>query len=492
MLFNSLQFLIFLPVVLLVYYVLPQKVRYLWLLAASYYFYMCWNARYALLILFSTGATYACGLALDRTPHDRAALRRLWVTATLAVNLGVLFFFKYFGFAFANLSRLFALAGIALNAPQFDVLLPVGISFYTFQALGYILDVWRGDIRAEKNFFRYALFVSFFPQLVAGPIERSQNLLTQLAAPAKFSFESCRDGVLLMLWGFFLKIVVADRAAVFVNTVFNTPGTYEGWYYVVAALLFAVQIYCDFSGYSVIAMGSAKMLGVVLMENFDAPYLSQSTAEFWRRWHISLSSWFRDYLYIPLGGNRRGRMRKYLNVLITFTLSGLWHGAKWSFVGWGLLNGIYQVAGDVLKPVRAAAARRCGIHPERLGCRAVKTVFTFCLIDFSWILFRAASFREALDILRSIALVHNVWILFDGSLYTCGLEQKNFQLLLAAIAVLFAADLLKYRGVRVRDIVQRQDAWFQVLAVAGSVLAILVFGVYGQGFHAANFIYFQF
>lgn len=325
MLFNSIEFLIFFPIVVVVYFIIPDKIKHLWLLIASYYFYMCWNAKYALLILASTIVTYISGILIDKV-KNQTLLKKSVVTASFVINLGILFYFKYINFMLVIFTRIFAKLHIQLNTPVFDIILPVGISFYTFQALSYTMDVYRGEIKAEKNFFRYALFVSFFPQLVAGPIERSKNLLKQLSVPQKFSFENMREGLLLMLWGYYLKLVLADRIAIFVDTVYGDYKTYPGMYLIVATMLFAVQIYCDFAGYSTIAMGTAKVLGVELMENFNAPYLSTSVAEFWRKWHISLTSWFKDYLYIPLGGSRKGKLRKYLNKMIVFLVSGLWHG----------------------------------------------------------------------------------------------------------------------------------------------------------------------
>ena len=310
MLFNSMQFMIFFPIVLLIYFAIPQKMKNYWLLAASYYFYMCWNAKYALLLLFSTLVTYISGLLIekiknsDKTLTQQVKLKKMVVGLSFSINLAILFFFKYFNFVIDTVQKAFGFINVELNIPVFDVILPVGISFYTFQALSYTMDVYRDEIYAEKNFCQYALFVSFFPQLVAGPIERSKNLLKQLAVPKKFNFEKAREGLLLMLWGFFLKIVISDRTAVFVDIVYQNYNVYTGWYLVIATILFAVQIYCDFYGYSVIAMGAAKFLGIDLMENFDAPYISKSVADFWRRWHISLTSWFKDYLYIPLGGSR--------------------------------------------------------------------------------------------------------------------------------------------------------------------------------------------
>ncbi len=489
MLFNSSEFLIFFPFVTLLYYVIPQKLKNYWLLAASYYFYMCWNARYALLMLFSTAVTYAGARCMEKTA---GGWRRFVLAAGIVLNLAVLFVFKYSGFARDVLAWLSARMHIQLQLPAFDFLLPVGISFYTFQALGYMIDVYRGDTYPEKNFFQYALFVSFFPQLVAGPIERSKNLLKQLAVPVRFQYDRARDGFLLMLWGYFLKIVLADRIAIFVDTVYEGYMTYGGWYLVIANVLFAFQIYCDFYGYSVIAMGAAQILGIRLMENFRAPYLSASVAEFWRNWHISLTSWFRDYLYIPLGGSRKGSLRKNLNRLIVFTASGLWHGAKFSFVVWGALNGLYQAAGELLKPLRDRAVKILHLNRASLGHRLLCMTGTFLLVDFSWIFFRANSFYKSFEIIRQMVSVKNPWVLFDGSLYQCGLDMKNFHLMIVCLGVLLLADVCRYKGIRIREVLMSQDVWFRCAVVVFSVCFILAFGIWGPGYDAAGFIYFQF
>jgi D-alanyl-lipoteichoic acid acyltransferase DltB (MBOAT superfamily) len=498
MVFTSSQFLIFLPVVVGIYYIAPKKIKNLWLLLASYYFYMCWNAVYILLILFSTIVTYVSGILMEKINQsdlgeERSILyKKFCVAGSFVLNLSILFFFKYMNWGIEMVNRLLTGFHITLNISTFDILLPVGISFYTFQALGYTMDVYRGDIYAEKSFFQYALFVSFFPQLVAGPIERSGNLLKQLAEPKKASFDNMRDGILLMLWGYFLKVVLADRIALFVDTVYGDIETYTGAYLIVATLLFAVQIYCDFGGYSTIAMGAAKLLGIQLMENFNAPYLSMSVAEFWRRWHISMSGWFRDYLYIPLGGNRKGKIRKYINIIITFGVSGLWHGANWTYVLWGLLNGIFQIIGDLLRPIRSRLAVLFEIKLDSLSHKCLKVVTTFFLIDFTWIFFRASTVREALRILKKMIMERNPWIFVDGSIYACGLDQRNFGLLLCGIFILFAADLCKYKGIKLRQVVAAQDYWAQCLIIIMTVVSILLFGIWGVEYDASSFIYFQF
>ena len=498
MLFNSIDFLIFLPIVLVIYYIIPMKYKHIWLLISSYYFYMCWNAKYVLLIFVSTVITYLSGILIDKVEktwpdvNDIGKYKKLILALSFVSNLGILFYFKYINFTLDIVTRVLSKMNISMNVPVFDVILPVGISFYTFQALSYSVDVYRGEVAPEHDFFRYALFVSFFPQLVAGPIERSKNLLTQLREPRKFDFGYAFDGILLMLWGFFLKIVLADRIAIFVDTVYGDCEHYQGIYLIVATVLFAVQIYCDFSGYSSIAMGTAKLLGIELMDNFNAPYLSTSVADFWRRWHISLTSWFKDYLYIPLGGSKKGSLRKYFNKMIVFMLSGLWHGAQLTFVVWGAINGLYQVIGEILMPIRKKVSDIIGINRNSEGFYALSALATFALVDFTWIFFRADSLGRAIYIIKSILNTENIWTLFDGSLYNCGLDEKNFRLMVIAVIILLIADILKRKGIRVREIILRQDGYIKCLVVSFSILLIMVFGKYGPAYNAVNFIYFQF
>jgi D-alanyl-lipoteichoic acid acyltransferase DltB (MBOAT superfamily) len=498
MLFNSAQFLIFFPIVTLVYFVIPEKIRYIWLLLSSYYFYMCWNAEYALLILTTTVITYFSGILIEKIKKSDAGeagktrKKKMVVSLSVVCNLAILFYFKYTNFALAVMGDIFSRVNIQMNIPQFDVILPVGISFYTFQALSYTMDVYRDDIYAEKNFFRYALFVSFFPQLVAGPIERSKNLLKQLAVPKKFDFDMAREGLLLMLWGYFLKMVLADRIAIFVDTVYGEPETYAGYYLILATVFFAFQIYCDFAGYSTIAMGAAKILGINLMGNFDAPYLSVSVAEFWRKWHISLTSWFKDYLYIPLGGSRKGKVRKYVNKMIVFLVSGLWHGASFAYVIWGGVNGLYQVVGEILMPVRNKLVEILHLHRDSVGHKLFNMLGTFVLVDFSWIFFRAGSLETAVKIIKAMLCARNPWVLFDGSIYNCGLDIKNYWLMIIGIGILLLADYCKYKGVIIRNVIVEQDYWFRCLVIDAAVIVLVVFGIWGSTYDAANFIYFQF
>ncbi len=496
MLFNSLSFLLFFPAVTLIYYLIPAKYRWIWLLAASYFFYMCWNASYALLIAASTVVTYLSGILIARADRNgdaaRAARRKkLWVALSFVINLAILGFFKYFSFAVDNLNAVLGALKLSLVSPAFDVVLPVGISFYTFQALSYTVDVYRGSVKPEKNPFRYALFVSFFPQLVAGPIERTGNLLDQLNHPRKFEYNRMVSGLLVMAWGFFQKMVVADRVAVVVNTVFNDYARYAGFEIAFAVLLFAVQIYCDFAGYSNIAIGAARVMGVDLMENFQQPYFAGSVKEFWRRWHVSLSTWFRDYLYIPLGGSRKGRLRTCLNLMITFLVSGLWHGANWTFVLWGALHGALQIVEGLLKKPREALENAFHIDRTAFSYRFFNGFLTFLLVDFAWIFFRANSLRDAFGIIRNLFSTFNPYVLTNGRLLELGLDRPDLIVGLLAIAVLLIGDLLQTKF-KVSQRLMEQNLPFRLTAYTLIVVLLLVFGVYGSGYEASQFIYFQF
>ncbi len=338
MLFNSIEFLIFFPIVSIVHFLIPHKYRWVWLLLASYYFYMSWRIEYITLIWISTLIDYFAGRQMGKT--DDRKKKRKYLLLSLFANLGLLFTFKYWNFFTSSLNIVLRAMHITYEIPYLNVVLPVGISFYTFQTLSYTIDVYRGVKSTEKHLGIFALYVAFFPQLVAGPIERSTNLLPQFFEKHNIDWRRIVDGLKLMMWGMFKKVVIADRLAVFVDRVYGNPYDYTGLSHIVATIFFAFQIYCDFSGYSDIAIGSAQVLGFNLMDNFRRPYFSRSVSEFWRRWHISLSSWFRDYVYIPMGGNRVSPKRWHFNILTVFVVSGLWHGANWTFISQGE-EGIY-------------------------------------------------------------------------------------------------------------------------------------------------------
>lgn len=497
MLFNSIDFLIFFPIVALIYFLIPQRVRYLWLLAASYYFYMSWNPQYALLIATSTIITWATGYLLENVKNNNNAAiqKKIILIFCLLINLGILFFFKYYNFALSNISTVFHYLGLSVQVPTFDVILPVGISFYTFQAIGYIIDVYRGEMRAEHNLLRYALFISFFPQLVAGPIERSKNLMHQIYETHSFNPQKVRNGLLLMIWGFFEKLVLADRIAILVTAVYEDYNAYTGAQIAVATILFAFQIYCDFAGYSDIAIGAARVMGFELMKNFKSPYFATTVSAFWRNWHISLTSWFRDYVYIPLGGNRCSKWKWCRNLLITFSVSGLWHGASWSFVIWGGLNGLYQIIGKLTKPYRLMLQRCLGLQTDCASYKIFQGLITFALVDFAWLFFRASSLKIAVELLLHSIRQPDLFSLIDPNtlmgISTINMPEKDFYVMLLGLIILLLVDYFRPK-VDLKAILDRQNIVFRYLVYYALIFTVLIWGVYGPEYDASMFIYFQF
>ncbi len=495
--FNSIDFMLFFPVVIAVYFVIPKKIRMIWLFAASYFFYMSWNPVYALLIFGSTIITFVSALLFSSFKTGNIKRKKMiTMVACIVANLGILALFKYANFVIESVNTLLSALKIAPIGHRLDLLLPVGISFYTFQALGYMIDVYRGDVEVERSLIRYALFVSFFPQLVAGPIERSKNLLNQMRHIEEIKLWNAKrvaSGAILMVWGFFMKMVIADRISILVDTVFDNYRMYGSTELIIAAVGFAFQIYCDFGSYSMIAIGAAKIMGFDLMENFNAPYFAKSIRDFWGRWHISLSTWFRDYLYIPLGGNRKGKKRKYINTMIVFLVSGLWHGADWSFVVWGGIHGAYQVAGDALKPGRKRLAEKCRINTDCFSWRLLQTIVTFALVVFAWIFFRSDNISQALRFIERIFIKPTPWVLFNGGIYNLGLDMTEMNILIFSLLILLLVDMLRvFKGVTLDAFLFKQNIWFEWAVVIGLILMIFVFGEYGPAFDAKQFIYFQF
>lgn len=493
MIFNSVSYLLFFPVVVLLYFALPYKLRNVWLLIVSYYFYMNWNAKYALLLAGSTLITYVCSLLVSHFRDKGKTVLAKWSLAgSFVINIGILFVFKYSNFFAENINRLMETLGQGARISAFDVVLPVGISFYIFQALSYTMDVYRGEIKATKNLLRYALFVSFFPQLVAGPIERSKNLLAQFEEKHTFDVDRVRSGLLTMLWGLFMKIVIADNLSGIVTNVYDNYLSYTGVEILLATVLFAFQIYCDFGGYSYIAIGSARVLGFKLMDNFNCPYLATSVNDFWKRWHISLTSWFRDYLYIPLGGNRKGKVRKYINIMIIFLVSGLWHGANWTYVVWGGLNGLYLVLEQVSEPLRSRAREIFGVDVSRFSYRFFAGIWTFALVDFSWMFFRAESFSQVFGMLRQIKANFGFSRLFGYAIEAWGLDTASLLALCIAFVLLFVVDIYRYREKDLNKMILAQGAPFRYLVYGVLLLMIMFFGIYGYEYAQTAFIYFQF
>lgn len=484
MLFNSFTFIVFFVIVSAVYFLFPHKLRWVLLLFSSCIFYMAWDPWLICLILLTIFINYLSAIFIYST--NRGTARKILIAA-MAADFGLLFIFKYLGFMNDTLLAIF---GENWPVKTLNIILPMGISFYTFQAASYTIDVYRGTIKPEKHFGIFALFVMFFPQLVAGPIERSENLLPQFYEKHRFDFERVVSGLRIMMWGFFKKIVIADRVAIAVNTVYNSANSYTGLYLTAATVLFAFQIYCDFSGYSDIAKGCARVLGFRLMDNFKNPFLSKSIKEFWRRWHISLSTWFMDYIYIPLGGNRAGNIKKYRNLIITFLISGLWHGANWTYVVWGGIHGIYQVVGQITLGFRNRIKKALHIYgsiPERL----FSAVITFALICFGWVLFRANTASDAVYILKHIGTGFTGWwnLQYIYEVIT-GLGLNIFELTVVLAAIIFLIGTELVCGTKpVYDVIEKKNAAVRIVFYLITAVFILSAGVF---YEAGAFIYFQF
>lgn len=469
MLFNSLPFLLFFPIVVILYWVLPHKWRNPMLLVASYYFYMNWKPIYALLILLSSLTTWGCALMMERNREQK----KLWLTACLILNLGILFVYKYLGFAATSIHDALYAIGIGIYVPDFTLLLPVGISFYTFQAVGYTIDVYRDDLQAERNIMTYLLFVSFFPQLVAGPIERAKNLLPQFHTVHRFNGYNLIDGLKLMIWGYFMKLCIAESVAPYVNAVYNNIDMHTGKSIWLATLFFTFQIFCDFGGYSLIAIGTARCVGFNLMQNFRQPYLAHDIKDFWRRWHISLSSWFTDYVYIPLGGNRCSTARHHRNLFLTFLVSGLWHGANWTFIWWGIYHGFLQVC---LSLKRKFLPEK--IHFGKIGA-IISMAVTFIVVMIGWVLFRANSIADAKTAL--IKMAHPGGMLYNG-------EGKPAILLpLVLIILLVIREIRNERQHKFR-LTSNDNLYISAISTALLVIVILMCAHFESG----QFIYFQF
>ena len=476
MLFNSFHFLIFFIVVTTIYFALPYNRRWILLLVSSCYFYMAFVPIYILILGFTIVVDYFAAIYIEDAEGKR---RKLFLIFSLIANIGVLAIFKYYNFLNHNLTFLFQGFGLTNPIPYLSILLPIGLSFHTFQAMSYTIEVYRGNQKAERHFGIYSLYVMFFPQLVAGPIERPQNLLHQFRENYNFEYERVVEGLKLILWGFFKKLVIADRLAIYVNAVYNNPQQHNGTTFVVATIFFAVQIYCDFSGYSDIAIGTAKVLGFKLMTNFNRPYFARNISEFWKRWHISLSTWFKDYLYISLGGNRVSVPRWYFNLFIVFLISGLWHGANWTYIIWGALNGFYLVFAIISQGFRDKINRLTGIEKLPWVNHLLQIVSTFLLSCFAWIFFRANNVSDAFIIIKKIFTSRGPIFIENPSIII-------FSFL--AIFMLLFVELKKefYKG---DFFFYGNKSWIvRSLSYTFLILVILLMGVFDGG----QFIYFQF
>jgi D-alanyl-lipoteichoic acid acyltransferase DltB (MBOAT superfamily) len=509
MLFNSLQFCIFFPLVTAAYFLSPHRLRWLVLLLASVGFYMAFVPAYIAILGFTIVVDYVAGIVIETAAPSR---RKAFLVASLFANIGVLFVFKYYDFVNVNLHVLAAALHWNYSLPALSIALPIGLSFHTFQAMSYTIEVYRGRQKAERHFGIYALYVMFYPQLVAGPIERPQNLLHQFHSEHAFDYRRVTDGLRLMAWGFFKKLVIADRLATMVNLVYGQPTHYDGGAaLLVATYFFAIQIYCDFSGYSDIALGAAEIMGFKLMRNFDRPYAAESMSEFWRRWHISLSTWFRDYLFVPLRekaardaglvvGRRpddyrevpldtlSARWRRYRDLSIVFLVSGLWHGASWNFVIWGALHAFYIVFALATRDVRARVASALGLTVFPRVLRVWRIVVVFHLTLIAWIFFRASTLHDALYIVTH-ALRGLSGSAVRGPILasTLGVTRGSLALAVGLVVVVPAVESLQARF-RLRSAIDRKPAYVRWALYYAAVAAIVFLGE----FRAQEFIYFQF
>jgi D-alanyl-lipoteichoic acid acyltransferase DltB (MBOAT superfamily) len=479
--FVSPQFVVFFLFVLALYFYLPYRLRLVFLCVVSLYFYAFWNIAYLPLLLISAGIDYLAAIQLERIPPDHLRQRRLVLAISMTTNLGILFTFKYFNFFADSLVALLTASGIPADPFVLNVLLPVGISFYTFQSMSYTIDVYRGDLKAERDPVRFLTFVAFFPQLVAGPIERATNLLPQFGKLHRFEYGRVVEGMRYILWGAFKKMVIADRLAIYVNAVYNDVGSYSGLPLIMATVFFAFQIYCDFSGYTDMAIGTAKILGFDLMENFRQPYLAKSLTEFWRRWHISLSTWFRDYVYIPLGGNRKGFGRTLVNLFIVFLVSGLWHGANWTFVLWGLVHGLGVVVEAVFSRVRKGRAA--------VLTAPVRWAITMVLVCAAWVFFRANSLEDAWYVFANLWVFTPEADMFAPFANGVLLPQAEFWLSIGLMGFLMLSDALDNAKAAHNRLLHTPQPfrWLTYYALGFGCLFALAYGSVGQ-----DFIYFQF
>lgn len=492
MLFNSLQFLVFFSIVTAAYFALPHHARWMLLVAASCYFYMVLVPEYILILFFLIIIDYSAGLLIEST---EGRSRKIILIISLVSNIGLLGIFKYFNFFNDNIHGIFNIFGLHYDIGDLSLVLPIGLSFHTFQSMSYTIEVYRKRYKAEHHLGIYALYVLFYPQMVAGPIERPQNLLHQLREKQTFDYQRVADGLKQMVWGIFKKVVIADRVAIFVNEVYKDPQNHEGWPLILATYFFSFQIYCDFSGYSDIAIGAAKVMGIRIMDNFRLPYHAKSIREFWRRWHISLSGWLRDYLFLPLA---YASMRKFdsiklfqprvnvwgygFGIFITMFIGGLWHGANYTFIVWGVLHGFYQVFSILTQGIRAGIVKNTGLNRHPSLHKAMKVFITFQLVTFSWIFFRAESLGDAWYIITNMFSIGQT----DATL-NFGFGKFDMFVALCAIVAMEAIHILQSR----QSIIQRlrtRPAWWRGALYAGAVVIILLFGE----FNSLDFIYFQF
>lgn len=478
MTFVSVKFYLFLLGSVFFYYLMPVRIRWLALLVESLSFYYLAANHGRKLFLLIVIISYVGGLLLERLPKKRC-LRRIGLFCCILAVAIPLLVIKEGNWIFQRIA----------DRDLWSFIAPLGLSFFTVQIIGYLVDIYKGKISAQKNPLKYVLFVSFFPQIIQGPIPRYSQLMSQLEKGNRFEPENITQGFQLILWGFFLKFMIADKASVIVNTVFDNCNYYKGAYVVLAGVLYSIQLYADFLACTKLAQGIARLFGIEIVDNFNHPYFAKSIKDFWGRWHISFSSWLKDYIYIPLGGNRKGKARKYINLIITFLVSGIWHGSGLRFLIWGGLHAIYQIIGECTTEYRKKISEASGMNKYGRIIDVIRSIFTFCLVAIAWIIFRANSLRDAYKMIKSIFWVYNPWVFINDSIFNLGLSWKEVVILVLSIVVLYVVSQIQEREIGIREMILKQPLIIRWTIYICAIAVITIFGTYGYGANAQDFIY---
>lgn len=520
---TSLNFFVFIAITFLLYFITNPKYQWIVLLLSSYFFYFFTESWFAVYLLVTTLSTYYIAKKINSirenfisekekiTKDEKNIIKsrqQKWLVLALVLNFGILAYLKYSEFIFKNINSFFNNLNIGLNIPIFKMFLPLGISFYTFQAMGYLIDVYRNKAKPADNFFRLSLFLTYFPQIIQGPISRFNDLYPQLFSGRKFDYKKFTFGLQLVLFGYFKKIVIADRAKIVVDTIFADTAQYQGVYLLVAVLLYTIQIYGDFSGGMDIISGISEAMGINLAKNFERPYFARSVQEFWKRWHITLGSWMRDYVFYPISLSKtfsklsRFSRKKFgpsfgkqiapsIASMIVFILVGIWHGASWVYVAFGIYHGVIIMMSTILEPLYLKFYEKFKIDPEKIGWKFLQVNRTIAIVAFGRFFSRTAhvGIRECFRLMRNSITYYNPWILFDGSLYKLGLDRSNFILLIIALLILIVISLLQEHGVRIREKIAEQNIVFRWIVYYAAIMFVLIFGIYGYGIEMADFIY---
>lgn len=530
--FVSIDFIVFILGLFLIYFVVPKKIQWIVLLIGSYTFFYLTSAKLIVFAIITSMVSFISGIVLNRINHvtteylaankkdmskdekklykKRQARKKKWIVAfAVIINLGILVVLKYGAFIGGNLNSVLEIFGLHINVPNLNYLLPIGISFYTLQSIGYVVDMYRNKYEADKNFFKFSLFMTYFPQIIQGPIARYDQLAKQLYEGHSFDYSRVTQGAQLILWGFMKKLLVADRLSIMVNEIFNNYTEYEGIIYLIAGIAYGMQVYCDFSGGMDIARGVSQIFGIELSLNFERPYFAKSISEFWRRWHISLGSWMRDYIFYPLSlskffgtlskftrkilGNYIGKkLPTFLSMFIVFLLVGVWHGSSWKYVVYGLWNGIIIVTSILLDPYYDKWLKKLNIKTDCFSWGFFQMLRTFFLCSLGRLFPRAGSCTIAIDMFTGIFKKFNPWVLFDGTIFSLGLDLSDFVILGIMVIILLAVGILQERGMHIRETIAQQNLYFRWVVYLGAIAFLVVYGVYGPGYSATEFIYKQF